>query len=295
MKGAAWIALYAVGAFVLGGALAGPLHALLHAMGIAPVDFPGFTLRLVQLFALLGLWPLLRILGLRGIGAWGLGQKFDSRTFISGVQKGFLAGALMMAALLAVLVAFGARSVGEHPAAVDWLPRLAGFLAAAVVVALVEEFWFRGALHSAFHRIGGAPAAICVVAALYAAVHFIEAGPTFAPSETGIRSGFEVIGDALGGLARSGSAGPASALFAAGVLLGIVRYRQRGVAECIGIHAGWVLINKTGRTLTSPAPDSGWFWLASGYDGVVGWGACALFSLVALLCWRLLAPARTSR
>ena len=293
MKGAAWIALYAVGAFVLGGALAGPLYAVLDALGIAPADFSEFALRLVQLFALLGLWPLLRVLDLRGRKAWGLTPGSDGRAFLAGALRGFVAGALMMAALLAVLVAFGARSGGEHFGSIEWLPSLAGFLAAAVAVALVEELWFRGALHSAFQRIGGAPAAICAVAALYSSVHLIDASATLAAVEVGIGSGFEVLGEAFGGFTGTRIAGPAAALFAAGVLLGIVRYRRGGVAECIGIHAGWVLVNKAGRTLTAPDPDSRWTWLAAGYDGVIGWAACALFALVALVYWRRLAPSRT--
>lgn len=292
MKGAACIALYAAGAFVLGGALAGPLHVVLDTFGIAPTDFSGFTLRLVQLFALLGLWPLLSVLELRGAGAWGLTPGSDVRTFFAGALRGFVAGVLMMAALLAVFMAIGARSGGGDLGSIAWLPRLAGFLATAVVVAFIEELWFRGALHSAFQRLGGTPAAILVVAALYSAVHFIDASLPFAAPEIGIGSGFEVLGTAFHDFAASGIAGPAAALFAAGVLLGVVRHRRGGVAECIGIHAGWVLVNKAGRTLTVPAPDSPWAWLAAGYDGVIGWAACALFSLVALLCWQRLAPAR---
>ena len=295
MKGAAWIALYAVGAFVAGGALAGPLHAALDALGIEPADFSGFTLRLVQLFALLGLWPLLRVLHLHGSEAWGLTPRSGVRTLLAGSLRGFVAGALMMAALLAVLVVTGARSGGGDPGAVDWLPRLVGFLAAAVAVAFIEELWFRGALHSAFQRIGGAPAAILAVAALYSAVHFIDASLSFASSEIGIGSGFLVLGTAFHDFAGPGIAGPAAALFAAGVLLGVVRYRRGGVAECIGIHAGWVLVNKVGRTLTVPEPDSRWAWLAAGYDGVIGWAGGALFLLVALLCWHRLAPPRAAR
>lgn len=292
MKGAAWIALYVAGAFVLGGALAGPLHALLDALGSAPADFSGFTLRLVQIFALLGLWPLLRVLGLRGSEAWGLSPGSGGRTFLAGALRGFVAGALMMAALIALLAAIGARSGGGQIASIEWLPRLAGFLAAAVTVALIEELWFRGALHSAFQRIGGAPAALLAVAALYSAVHFIDASASSPVAEIGIGSGFAVLGDALHDLAGPGIAGPAAALFAAGVLLGVVRHRTGSVAACIGIHAGWVLVNKAGRTLTVPEPDSPWAWLAAGYDGVIGWAAGALFSLVALLFWRRLAPAR---
>ena len=294
MKGAAWIALYVAGAFVLGGALAGPLHALLDALGIAPADFSGFTLRLVQLFALLGLWPLLRALALRGSEAWGLAPGSGGRAFLAGALRGFVAGALMMAALIALLVAIGARSGGGQIGSIEWLPRLVGFLAAAVAVALIEELWFRGALHSALQRIGGAPAALLAVAALYSAVHFIDASASFPVAEIGIGSGFEVLDDAFHRFPGSGIAGAAVALFAAGVLLGVVRHRTGSVALCVGIHAGWVLVNKAGRMLTIPEPDSPWAWLAAGYDGVVGWAAGAFFSVLALLCWYRLTPVRTA-
>ncbi len=290
MKGAASIALYAAAALVLGGALAGPLHGVLSALGIAPADFSGFTLRLVQISALVGLWPLLRVLDLRGREAWGLTPGSGGRTFLAGVLRGFIVGALMMTGLIALLLALGVRGGGGHLGLLEWLPRLASFLATAVVVALIEEVWFRGALHSAFQRIGGVAVALFAVAAIYSSVHFIGTSPTFALSEIGIWSGFAVLGDALHAFPGTGVAGPAVALFAAGVLLGVVRHRTGSVALCIGMHAGWVLVNKAARALTVPEPDSPWSWLAAGYDGVVGWAAAALFLLVAMWCWRCLAP-----
>ena len=291
MNPGAWIALYAAGAFLLGGALAGPLHAALSTFGAAPADFSEFTLRLVQLFALAGLWPLLRALDLRGARAWGLVYGPAGKSPIAGVLGGFLAGAAMMAALLAVLLALGIRSGVEQVASIEWPARLAGFLATAVAVALIEELWFRGALHSAFQRVGGAPAAICAVAALYGAVHFIDPGAVVVPDGLDMGAGFVVLGDAFHPFARAESLGPAAGLVAAGLLLGVVRHRRGRVTECIGIHAGWVVVNKAGRALTAPEADSRFAWLATGYDGVIGWAACALFSLVALVCWyRLPSP-----
>ena len=295
MKAGAWIALYAAGAFAVGGALAGPLYAALSAVGVAPMTFSEFTLRLVQLAALVGLWPLLRVLDLGGVRAWGLASGPDGQSFLAGALKGLAAGALMMAALLAVLVVLGVRSSAEHAGTIDWPSRLALFLAVAGVVAFIEELWFRGALHSAFQRAGGAPAAIFAVAALYGAVHFIDAETATASNAIGMGSGFAVLGDAFHPFARSDIAGPAAGLVAAGLLLGVVRHRRGRVAECIGIHAGWVLVIKIGRAVTAPEPDSPWAWLAAGYDGIVGWAACVFFSLAALLCWYRLAPSRTLR
>ena len=295
MKPGAWIALYAAGAFAVGGALAGPLYAALSAIGVAPMPFPEFTLRLVQLCALVGMWPLLRVLDLFGAEAWGLASGSDGQSFLAGALKGFAAGASMMAALLVVLIVLGVRSNAEHAGTIDWPARLALFLAVAGVVAFVEELWFRGALHSAFQRAGGAPAAIFAVAALYGAVHFIDAGTATTPNAIGMGSGLAVLGDAFHPFARSDIAGPVAGLVAAGLLLGVVRHRRGRVAECVGIHAGWVLVNKVGRALTAPEPESPWAWLAAGYDGVIGWAACVFFSLAALLCWYRLAPSRTLR
>ena len=292
MKGGAWLALYAGGAFTLGGALAGPLYAVLGAFAIAPVAFPEFTLRLVQLFALLGLWPLLRVLNLRGAKAWGLAPGAGPGSFVAGALGGFVAGASMMAALVAVLVALGARGVAGPGEGLEWPVRLMRYLAAAVAVALVEELWFRGALHSAFQRTGGAAAALFAVAALYSGVHFLDPGAASTPEDLGIGSGFAVLGGAFHLFTDPGIAGPAAALFAAGVLLGVVRHRTGRVTGCIGIHAGWVLVDKAGRTFTLPEPESRWAWVATGYDGVVGWGACVMFSVLALLVWRFLAPSR---
>ena len=193
----------------------------------------------------------------------------------------------MMGALLAVLVVLGARTglAAAQPSIVEWPARLPRFLAAAVLVACIEELWFRGALHSAIERLGGVRAAVFAVAALYSAVHFIGADKSPAAAELGIGSGFVVLGDAFHHFTRPETLDAAAALLAAGLFLGVVRHRRGGVAACIGLHAGWVLLIKVGREVTVPEPDARWAWLVSGYDGVIGWGAGALFSLLALLCW----------
>ena len=229
---------------------------------------------------------------MRGAAAWGLTPGSGGWSFIARMLEGLLAGGVMMAALFVLLVACGARSGGGHLESVEWLPLLAGFLAAAAAVALVEELWFRGALHSAFQRIGGVPAALFAVAVLYSSVHFIDSNLSFAAPEVAAEVASKCwampfVARRLRerGFRRGAGRGRSPA-----------RRRTSPSRRGGGMHRHprrVVLVNKIGRTLTAPEPDSRWAWLAAGYDGVIAWAACALFSLIALLCWQRLAPART--
>jgi uncharacterized protein len=65
------------------------------------------------------------------------------------------------------------------------------------------------------------------------------------------------------------------------VLLGLVRERTGRVAECIGLHAGWVFVIGLTRRLTEAVPDAGHTWLAGRYDGVIGVLAGAVFLALA--------------
>jgi len=157
-----------------------------------------------------------------------------------------------------------------------------------ITVALIEETFFRGAMHSGIERESGPWVAIGLTALLYSAVHFM--GSYRIPvEELGADSGLRHITGTLANFAAPQKIADAFlALFAVGVLLGLVRAYTGHIAACLGLHAGWVWIIAFLREGTQANHDSDWSFLISNFDGVVGWAVFAWTTLlgIAFLFWR---------
>ncbi len=293
--------LYAGLVFVVAGGLAYPVWVALAWLGLDAVPFHKLHFRLLELCALLGLFPLLRALGINDREHWGFGPGRGAAagaSFGVGVARGFAAGVVMLGALVAVLWILGVR---ELRAALDPSPMFlataaGGALAGALVVGVVEEAWFRGALHGAVTRIWDTTAAVVAVALVYAAVHFVRPDFRIEPGEVDWLSGYVLASHLFDRMGNPAIVDSALALVAAGALLGLVRAHTGRIAECIGLHAGWVVVIKLTRTGTVLNPHSGWSILVGDYDGVLGWLACLVFATVFLVMWFLIrrAPRRVA-
>ncbi|MFM7433175.1 MAG: CPBP family intramembrane glutamic endopeptidase, partial [Gammaproteobacteria bacterium] len=75
------------------------------------------------------------------------------------------------------------------------------------------------------------------------------------------------------------------ALFAVGVLLGMVRALTGNIAACIGLHAGWVWIISVLRETSQPDETNRWRFLLSQFDGVVGWLVLAATLLIGVVLY----------
>ena len=76
------------------------------------------------------------------------------------------------------------------------------------------------------------------------------------------------------------------ALFAVGVVLGLVRAATGSIAACIGLHAGWVWVMLVAHELAQPRAGARLGFLLSRFDGFVGWLVLAWTLLLALPLWR---------
>ncbi len=161
-------------------------------------------------------------------------------------------------------------------------------LASGLVVAFIEETVLRGAMHSAIERESGPRAAIGLTALIYAALHFLN--KTRIPADqVDWGSGIELLRGVLGAFAHPAALFDSFlALFAVGVLLGLVRQRTGAIAACIGLHAGWVCVISVTREITARNGDSPLGFLVGSYDGVVGYLVLAwtLGMIAAVYRWR---------
>jgi membrane protease YdiL (CAAX protease family) len=249
--------------------------------------------RLAQLFILLGLWPFLRLLGLDQRGALGFG--LARRPFLLRVGLGWLLGVLILAALMWALLALGVR-VPDVPAsgiAAAVADKAVTALIGGLLIGLLEELFFRGALFSAIRRRGTLARAVVWSALLYALVHVLK--PHDLPDGMAFDwDGAQVMfAQVFTGLFQWKHVDTLAALFMAGVLLALVRERTGHIGWCIGLHAGWVFVIQVGRRVTDGDDGAALAFLAGDYDGVIGWLAVLWLALLSWLYWRLLlAPGR---
>ena len=278
--------MYALLVFVLlvalvliaGAALAYPVHAFLGLW--LETDFEEVAKRTVLGLGILALVALFRTFGFRtlqDIGFTSKGSQFwkDSLT-------GFGVGVLIMGPVIASLLLSQNRVLDLQW---DWsFSGVALLLATAVIsgtaVALLEETIFRGALLSAILRRSSVSLAVLSTSFMYALVHFLEPGAPVDPDALGWGSGLILLRDAFTFLYHPALIFDSFiALFAAGILLALVRVQTGGLAACIGIHAGWVFTIKFFKRVTNSNQDTSFAFLTGNYDHVIGYLATLVLIL----------------
>jgi uncharacterized protein len=193
--------------------------------------------------------------------------------------------------MLAVLGAMSALGLLEWTAAAGGgagaLARLVLARAASgLAVGFIEETFLRGAMHTAIERESGIRAAVLLTALIYAATHFF-ASYHIAPAAVTARSGLELLAGTLHSFAHPGGIADAFlALFAVGVVLGLVRSATGNIAACIGLHSGWVWVMLIAHELTRARPGASMGFLLSRFDGFVGWLVLGWTVLLAVPLWR---------
>lgn len=233
-----------------------------------------------QVLILLSLYPLAKWLGL----CWsdfGLKRRFFGQWLI-----GFLLGSAMLGLHMIALVMLDVRvmALGKFNLH-DLMLILGKSLAIGFGVALLEESIFRGALLSIIRRLSNPKMAIVVSAFYYALLHFIGSKWTSESGSIGWDTGFRI---ALDGFAHLREVAPDSflGLFVAGLFLGSLRFvLPMSLGLCMGIHAGWVFIIKSAKSVSYANFDSSLMYLVSHYDLIIGYFSAAWLSVFIILMW----------
>lgn len=253
--------------------------------------------RLVMLLAVLGFWPLLKLLGINN--RYALGYALPLRHFARAMLTGLGAGVAIMALHAAILILFGVRVFETDSLTLSaWLYLLVSGLLGGLLVALIEESFFRGAMQYHMRYSNPLLPTLAGTSLFYAAVHFIHPPATGPDTQVDWNTGWDMLVRTFHQFEHySGFIDSFAALFMAGVLLALVRERSGSIALCIGIHTGWVLMIKLTRGLTEAQAGAPSAFLAGSYDGVIGWAAAVVLGLATLAYWLvgLKGPARTPR
>lgn len=217
-----------------------------------------------------------------------LGLSVGGQTFLRQSLLGLLAGLAMMTLTLVPLFLLGLREWNASANASSVLPVLLKGLGTGLLVAMIEETFFRGAMQGALQRAGSTRWALLAVPLLYSAVHFL--GKSGRPPDDIVNawSGFDVLQGLFAVFAEPQRIFDAfMALYFVGLLLALVRSRYGNLAACIGLHAGFVAVIAVFRQISTPTQGNSWSFLVGDFDGLLGaWIAAVTAMICALFWWR---------
>jgi membrane protease YdiL (CAAX protease family) len=277
MRALGWFLAAIVGTLALAALAAWPAYQLAHALQ-PDWQFHRVVGRLWQLLMLAGIAVAVRRLGLRGRPDWGYG--LPRANFLRQAGVGLACGVATMLPMALVIVALGIRNPLPDLDAGTWLTSIAAGALTGLIVALIEETFFRGLMFRAVLRDSGPALAIASTAILYSAIHFF-ARVKVPESEVAWDSGIALLGSALARFAEPAVIADAfTTLALVGLLLGLVRYWTGSIAVGIGLHMGWICVIKTTAAVTRHDEAAHWSFLVSDFDGFTGWlvagWSCAL-------------------
>lgn len=135
-----------------------------------------------------------------------------------------------------------------------WFERVGKVLLTAVVVSLLEELIFRGALYQSVRKKLPELAAAASVSFGYAIVHFLAPNKEFAVTTANPIVGFEYFGTLLMRLLEPGIVTGIFGLWLVGMVLCEAVKRTGGLFLSLGLHAGWIFAAKASMYLTTELP-----------------------------------------
>ena len=275
------------------------LLVLLAAMLLAAIASPWvqWLLAPISVFPLHRVFSRLMLLGLIAGTAWLVMRRHRDRRALLGLHRplpqflrralaGWLAGIALMVVAVAPLVLLELREWNARfPAEMsEWLALASGAAGTGLVVALIEETLFRGAMQGVLQRIGAMRWALFAVPLLYSAVHFLGNETRVPADQVNAWSGFVVLGGLFSAFAEPLRILDAFvALYFVGLLLALVRQRWGDLAACIGLHAGFVAVIAVFRRISTPAADNSWSFLVGSFDGLLGPWIAMITALVCLV------------
>ena len=256
---------------------------------LSKTDFRGYFDRAVLVVALVGLWPLAKLLHLKR-------SEITGTVPLSAGWKQLLISFGLAAALLLVMSGvclwLGACKMGRDP---SWLA-LGAPLISGLVVACLEELLFRGAVLGILRRTLSERSGVFWTTMLFAIVHFLKPPDQSVSDVADINwsSGFVHVTRLFSGFGRwNDFVGEFLLLVGVGWVLARARLATGGLWACIGLHAGWVAGMKYFNQLTDttkPLRDGAFFpWMVENHCKAIVSPVVGLVPLIAILITGVLA------
>jgi len=267
--------IYLIAVFIGGALLAPPLYWLAQSIAhnipsIARAPFPRYVNRALLGIALIGLWPLLKSLGLPSFPSAGLVRPGGQMKKFGG---GFLLGFISLAIVAGLAFACHARQLNPKLSHGQIAHKFLDAAGTAIIIAILEEILFRGALFGALRKVFHWVFALVLSSIFYAIVHYFETAKT-ADAVTWL-SGLQMLPLMLSNMGNFQAMIPGFFnLTLAGILLGWAYQRTGNLYFSIGLHMAWIFWVKAYAVVSSLAPGANAWWWGSGRMAVVnGWVA----------------------
>lgn len=199
-------------------------------------EFPAYFNRVALVAALVGLWPVFRLMRINREQVVGIQPM---RNWGSLFLMGFIFATGFLLIMGATFIQLGAYRMHAEP---KWLNLLKPMIS-ALAVGTIEEFLFRGAILGILCRSLGARSGLWWTTVIFAVVHFLKppADGEIANENVGYMSGFWVVTRLFRGFGEvEFLLEEFLTLMAVGWVTGQVRLKTGSLWASIGLHAGWV-------------------------------------------------------
>lgn len=271
--------IYILAVFIGGALLAPPLYWLLQSLAqhfpgafakLAASPFHRYVNRCILGIALLGLWPLVKNLGFTSPAEVGLVKPYGQ---MKKLGAGFLLGFLSLAIVAALAFACHARQLNARFSGQQIAEKLLSAAAGAIIIAVLEELLFRGALFGALRKVFHWIFALLLSSMFYAIMHYFESAKD-TDTVTWL-SGLHLLPLMLRNLGNLQAVVPGFFnLTLAGILLGWAYQRTGNLYFSVGLHMGWIFWVKAYAVLSALTPTANAWWWGSGRMAIVnGWVA----------------------
>jgi len=172
----------------------------------------------------------------------------------------FTAGlAVALAVIIALFAIAGVSGCGNLLPLAPILTRAAKYAAAAIIIGIIEEGFFRALVLAGMQSDYGPRAALIGSAAFYAVTHILRSPAHFYLTRYHPLAGFQNLGLSAARLAHPLEALPVLlGLFLLGIVLGEAFILSRTVYFSIGLHAGFVIGAKTWPMVVGSAAIPQW-------------------------------------
>jgi len=272
--------LFIVLAFLVGAILAYPLKLLLDpALELAYRKYLTYA-TLISGLIISGIY--LQLYNLLSFNAFGYSGKISK--FIKNMFSGLIYGLVIMLFIEVILFLLGIHEIDKTRSysfdAISLL--LAKAIIAGLLIAIIEESIFRGALFTGLYKQTGAVIASLFSSLVYSAVHFIRYRDLPAETDIGLFTGLTMLPHAFRRYYEWYIVDYFLTLFIFGVLLALIRLKHKSIAACIGVHAGIVMLIKISSYATNRTHNGPYDYLVSQYNSTFGWLSFIVIFLFAL-------------
>lgn len=269
--------LFIASAFIVGAFFAYPFHFFINSFIELPfrksLNYGTLICGLVLSFAYLYYYRLLSFKA--------LGYSDSHKIFIRKFSLNLAGGLALMFGLEIIFLILGIHEIDQTRATIiSLLPTIAKYLFIALIIAVVEETLFRGALYGGLKSQTNILIAAILSSFFYAITHFTKYPEVTTTPE--LFTGIQLLPQAVSAIFNWQLFDSVLVLFLLGLILVNLKEKTHSLASSIGFHAGIVLGMKLIRHYTNTTEVNYTFIRGSQSDMM---GYLTALSLILILFW----------